>query len=139
MLKQSLSVHLSVLQCLQTAKTRHFAVQVHHPLQQGLRHQVSLANVVRNEVQVHHPLQQGLRQQYKKGSPLRGLRTSASSITTRIKTRKKEDVLQKHTPVQVHHPLQQGLRLIRDFLLSSFVSVQVHHPLQQGLRQSCTR
>ena len=61
MLKQSLSVHFSVLQCLQTAKTRHFAVQVHHPLQQGLRQLSSLQIICTHSVQVHHPLQQGLR------------------------------------------------------------------------------
>ena len=89
MLKQSLSMHFSVLQCLQTAKTRHFAVQVHHPLQQGLRLTNVTFYVVVKCVQVHHPLQQGLRQHE---IQLKALVftdcTSASSITTRIKTSK---------------------------------------------------
>ena len=54
-------MHFSVLQCLQTAKTRYFAVQVHHPLQQGLRRDRSTLVFTRIIVQVHHPLQQGLR------------------------------------------------------------------------------
>ena len=87
-------------------------VRVHHPLQQGLRRRqgVPYRNPKRT-VRVHHPLQQGLR-------PFRHLRydrtctgTSASSITTRIKTVGFIDQYLPRPPVRVHHPLQQGLRL----------------------------
>ena len=65
----------------------------------------------RQRVQVHHPLQQGLRLVILSFS-LKGLgSTSASSITTRIKTYLRFAETLRASCVQVHHPLQQGLRL----------------------------
>ena len=60
-------------------------------------------------VQVHHPLQQGLRLLLHQHQSHSAVSTSASSITTRIKTDRnpRQSHLRK---VQVHHPLQQGLR-----------------------------
>ena len=62
------------------------SVQVHHPLQQGLRLFLPFFFIVIFIVQVHHPLQQGLR--LRDVYHFIGIRssTSASSITTRIKT-----------------------------------------------------
>ena len=87
-------------------------VRVHHPLQQGLRRELSYFYVICClPVRVHHPLQQGLRL---------GIVWLKIVVTL---------------GVRVHHPLQQGLRL---FIFLSFKFskyVRVHHPLQQGLRQ----
>ena len=61
-------------------------VQVHHPLQQGLRQTHFVCYFLQSSVQVHHPLQQGLRRTLCASWPKFFCRTSASSITTRIKT-----------------------------------------------------
>ena len=63
-------------------------------------------------VRVHHPLKQGLRQRIVK-FPKLGIkvRTSASSIKTRIKTRFVYRRALK-PQVRVHHPLKQGLRRV---------------------------
>ena len=83
---------------------------------------------------MHHPLQQGLRLQCNTVGNEKVGCTSASSITTRIKTIIPA-VIQSNRSAQVHHPLQQGLRLESvKALRQQRKRVQVHHPLQQGLR-----
>ena len=61
-------------------------VRVHHPLQQGLRPNSRDSLSIWKNVRVHHPLQQGLRQMKGERSKKYTICTSASSITTRIKT-----------------------------------------------------
>ena len=109
-------------------------------------------------VRVHLPLQQGLRPESLAFTAF-GSCTSASSITTRIKTRSAFIKLFIISGVRVHLPLQQGLRhfLRNDFFCFSSstsassittriktvcprlpylfqTAVRVHLPLQQGLR-----
>ena len=109
-------------------------------------------------MRVHHPLQQGLRQLMADFAQLIRFRASASSITTRIKTRYRGDQRPKLLRVRVHHPLQQGLRQVNlgadklnnfgasassittriktifEIFKAYYGFVRVHHPLQQGLR-----
>ena len=86
-------------------------MRVHLPLQQGLRPAKCSTCKLCIEVRVHLPLQQGLRLYicltfvgYYSNS------ASASSITTRIKTKRTTAVKVQNADVRVHLPLQQGLR-----------------------------
>ena len=86
-------------------------------------------------MRVHLPLQQGLRllnQVCVIG--VTGIGASASSITTRIKTRQIRLINNFVFIVRVHLPLQQGLRLSLSSIVNTFGKVRVHLPLQQGLR-----
>ena len=77
-----------------------------------------------HRVQVHHPLQQGLRHQKYGGKNTYPTCTSASSITTRIKTNCfLAQFVQENLEVQVHHPLQQGLRHYQYSILGRKTSV----------------
>ena len=109
---------------------------MHLPLQQGLRRYCYIQiKQKRLSVRVHLPLQQGLRLWYNfLTCDVAHSRTSASSITTRIKTPHPTTECDATYVVRVHLPLQQGLRRVSSSGVNLPFAVRVHLPLQQGLR-----
>ena len=84
---------------------------MHLPLKQGLRLLSRLTTApFQVNVRVHLPLKQGLRLKTYDTSRMDSIRTSASSIKTRIKTYVNYSLKNHFLAVRVHLPLKQGLR-----------------------------